>query len=48
MLGWVPARPWTLREVIAALQSLRDVPKIIAVTVAVEAGQLSRFDRPRS
>jgi transposase len=39
--------PVKMREVIAALQSLRGVAKIIAVTVAVEVGQLSRFDRPK-
>ena len=39
--------PAQMREVIAALQSLRGVAKIIAVTVAVEVGRLSRFDRPK-
>lgn len=39
--------PPHMREIIAALQTLRGVAKIIAVTVAVEVGQLSRFDRPK-
>ena len=34
-----------MSEVIAVLQSLSGVAKIIAVTVAVEVGQLSRFNR---
>lgn len=39
--------PETLREVIAALQSLRGVSQLAAATIAVEAGRLSRFSHPR-
>jgi transposase len=39
--------PDHMREVIAALQSLRGVAKMVAVTIAVEVGKLSRFDHAR-
>ncbi len=36
-----------MREVIAALQALRGVAKMTAVTIVAEVGQLSRFPSPR-
>jgi transposase len=39
--------PLHMREVVAALQSLRGVAKMIAVTIVAEVGQLSRFTRPK-
>jgi transposase len=38
--------PDDMREVIAALQALRGIAKVSAVTIVAEVGQLSRFDRP--
>jgi len=40
----VPAR---IREVIEALQALRGIAKLSAVTIVAEVGRLSRFDKPR-
>lgn len=45
--GAVERAPAHMREVIAALQSLRGVAKMIAVTIVAEVGQLSRFVRPK-
>ena len=42
-IGTAPA---VLREVIAALQALRGVAKVSAVTIVAEVGQLTRFARP--
>ena len=39
--------PAAMRAVIEALQALRGVAKITAVTVVAEVGSLSRFDNPR-
>jgi transposase len=39
--------PAEMRAVIEALQALRGVAKITAVTVVAEVGSLSRFDNPR-
>lgn len=39
--------PERMRAVIEALQSLRGVAKIAAVTIVAELGELSRFERPR-
>lgn len=39
--------PEAMKEVIAALQGLRGVGKIVAATVVTEIGQLSRFESPR-
>lgn len=36
--------PATMQEVVAALQALRGVAKVTAVTIVAELGQLSRFD----
>jgi transposase len=44
--GAIERAPTHMREVIAALQSLRGVAKMIAVTIVAEVGQLSRFVRP--
>lgn len=41
----VAAAPEALREVIAALQALRGVAKVSAVTIVAELGQISRFER---
>ena len=38
--------PPAMREVIAALQALRGIAKVSAVTIVAEVGQLSRFARP--
>ncbi len=43
----VQAAPEQMRDVIAALQALRGVAKLTAVTIVAEVGQLSRFDHPR-
>jgi transposase len=43
----VVAAPTEIREVIEALQALRGVGKIVAVTVVAEVGRLSRFPNPR-
>lgn len=42
----VCAAPPAMREVIAALQALRGIAKVSAVTIVAEVGQLSRFTRP--
>jgi len=39
--------PPSMRAVIAALQALRGIAKVSAVTIVAEVGQLSRFARPR-
>ena len=41
----VEAAPEGMREVIAALQALRGIAKVSAVTIAAELGQISRFER---
>jgi transposase len=38
---------WSLAPLVAALQALRGVALIVAITVAAEIGDLRRFDRPR-
>jgi transposase len=38
---------WRLRPVVEALQALRGVPCIVAVTTVAEIGDLTRFDNPR-
>ncbi len=43
----VKLAPAALREVIAALQSLRGVAKVTAIGVVSEIGKFSRFDHPR-
>ncbi len=43
----VEAAPGAMRSVIKALQALRGVSKLTAVTVVSELGNLSRFARPR-
>jgi transposase len=43
----VEAAPGRMRAVIAALQALRGVAVITAVTIVAEVGALSRFTRPR-
>lgn len=43
----VALAPAEIQEVIQALQALRGVGKIVAVTVVAEVGQLSRFTNPR-
>jgi transposase len=35
-----------IREMVAALQALRGIAKLTAVTIVAEVGRLSRFDRP--
>ncbi len=42
----VEEAPEKMRAVIAALQALRGVGKMTAVTVVTEVGELSRFDHP--
>lgn len=42
----VAEAPLELRAVIDGLQALRGVAKVMAVTLAVEVGSFSRFDRP--
>jgi transposase len=39
--------PETMRAVIAALQALRGIAQLSAVTIVTEVGELSRFARPR-
>ena len=39
--------PESMRAVIAALQSLRGIARISAVTIVAELGQISRFAKPR-
>jgi transposase len=41
------AAPPHLQAVVAALQTLRGVAELTAVTIALEVGELSRFERPR-
>jgi transposase len=43
----VEQAPEKMRAVIHALQALRGVAKVTAVTVAVEVGTFSRFQHPR-
>jgi len=40
------AAPEALRDVMAALQALRGIAKVSAVTIIAELGQLSRFEHP--
>jgi transposase len=41
-------KSWRLHPVVAALQALRGVPFIVAVTMVAELGDLTRFDTPRA
>jgi len=43
----VKVAPESMRAVIEALQALRGIAKVSAVTIVAEVGQLSRFARPR-
>jgi transposase len=43
----IAAAPAAIQEVVRALQALRGVGKVAAVTVMAEVGQLSRFSNPR-
>ena len=43
----VEKAPERMRDVIAALQALRGVAKMSAVTIVAELGELSRFEKPR-
>jgi transposase len=43
----IAAAPAEIQEVVQALQALRGVGKIVAVTVVAEVGSLSRFGNPR-
>jgi transposase len=43
----IAAAPAGIQEVVRALQALRGVGKIVAVSVVAEAGSLSRFHNPR-
>jgi transposase len=43
----VEQAPETMRELIRALQALRGVAKVGAVTIVAEVGTLSRFEHPR-
>jgi transposase len=43
----VEVTPAAMRAVIDALQALRGIAKLAAVTIVAEVGQLSRFERPR-
>jgi transposase len=45
--GAVKTAPEPMRAVIEALQALRGIAGVSAVTIAVEVGQLSRFTKPR-
>ena len=38
---------WSMAPVVEALQAMRGVALIVAVTLVAEAGDLSRFDNPR-
>jgi transposase len=38
---------WSLAEVVAALQAMRGIDLVVAVTVLAEIGDLSRFQSPR-
>jgi transposase len=40
-------KAWRLNPVVEALQALRDVQFIVAVTTVAERGDLTRFDHPR-
>jgi hypothetical protein len=42
-----PVQAWRLSPVVEALQALRGVPSIVAVTTVAEIGDLTRFDHPR-
>ena len=41
------APPWHLYPVVRALQALRGVQELVALTVVTEVGDLTRFDSPR-
>ena len=41
------ASAWRLSPVVQALQALRGVQSIVAITIAAELGDLTRFDNPR-
>jgi transposase len=43
----IAAAPAEIQQVVQALQALRGVGKIVAVSVAAEVGSLSRFSNPR-
>ncbi len=43
----VESAPAAIREVVAALQALRGIAKVSAVTIVAEVGQLSRFETAR-
>lgn len=43
----IAAAPAEIQEVVQALQALRGVGKIVAVTIVAEVGSLSRFSNPR-
>lgn len=43
----VAQAPEQIRSVVAALQALRGVAQMTAVTIVVETGSLSRFQNPR-
>jgi transposase len=45
--GAIETAPDSMREVIAALQALRGVQQMTALTIVVEVGHLSRFARPK-
>src|SRR4051794_19647478 len=43
----IAAAPASMRAVIEALQSMRGVSQLVAVTVVAEVGELSRFEHSR-
>jgi transposase len=43
----VASAPASMRAVIDALQAMRGVSKLTAVTIATEPGEVSRFEHPR-
>src|SRR4029079_4781922 len=43
----VKTAPQRMRDVITALQALRRIALVSAVTIAAEVGELSRFAKPR-
>jgi transposase len=43
----IATAPSSMRAVIEALQSMRGVSQLVAVTVVAEVGELSRFEHPR-
>ena len=43
----IAAAPLEIRDVVSALQALRGIAKLSAVSIVAEVGQLSRFARPR-